>query len=259
MLTKKKEKAEPLQLLSYSKSVPTRVGIISLAGCSMAVLSLLLQLINYGAIHTLSQKQLALVQLTNGNTILARAVEPSERSDEVIKKFVSDTFIRMFNWDGLVQTFNEKGEPVTKPDIGVEVGSIKRGNSKVASKAYDAAFALSENQGFRAAFLKKLASLTPTGIFNGEQQVSLIPRFVSEPRKIRDGKWEVDLVATLVTFNRNDNSGNGIPFNKTITVEAISSPQEIAKDTSALARKIYQVRQAGLEITQIVDLNLGRR
>jgi len=259
METKKKEKAEPLQLLSYSKSVPTRVGIISLAGCSMAVLSLLLQLINYGAIRTLSQKQLALVQLTNGNTILARAVEPSERSDEVIKKFVSDTFIRMFNWDGLVQTFNEKGEPVTKPDIGVEVGSIKRGNSKVASKAYDAAFALSENQGFRAAFLKKLASLTPTGIFNGEQQVSLIPRFVSEPRKIRDGKWEVDLVATLVTFNRNDNSGNGIPFNKTITVEAISSPQEIAKDTSALARKIYQVRQAGLEITQIIDLNLGRR
>ncbi|MBU7587526.1 MAG: hypothetical protein KAF91_32675, partial [Nostoc sp. TH1S01] len=242
MFTKKKEKAEPLQLLSYSKSVPTRVGIISLAGCSMAVISLLLQFVNYGAIRTLSQKQLALVQLTNGNTILARAVEPSERSEEVIKKFVSDTFIRMFNWDGLVQTFNEKGEPVTKPDIGVEVGNLGRGNTKVASKAYDAAFALSENQGFRAAFLKKLASLTPTGIFNGEQQVSLIPRFVSEPRKIRDGRWEVDLVATLVTFNRNDNSGNGIPFNKTITVEAISSPQEIAKDTSALARKIVRIQ-----------------
>ncbi|MHC5748805.1 MAG: hypothetical protein ACYTXT_44655, partial [Nostoc sp.] len=118
----KTQPREPLQLLSYNKYVTTRVGIISLVGFSMAGFSLLLQFLNYGAISILNQKQLALVQLSSGETISARAVDPGQRSDEVIRKFISDTFIKMFNWDGIVQAFNEKGEPITKQDTGVEVG-----------------------------------------------------------------------------------------------------------------------------------------
>lgn len=252
-------KKEPLQLLRYNKSVPTRVGIISLVGFSMAGSSLILQLLNYGAISLLNKKQLALIQLSSGETITAKVVEPYQRSDEVIKKFVSDFFIKMFNWDGIIQTFNEKGEPITKQDSGIEVGRLNsKSNSKVATKAYDAAFALSENGGFRAAFLKKLASMTPSGIFNGDTQVSLIPRFISQPRKIREGKWEIDFIGTLVTFDRDDNSGQGIPFNKTITVVAISNPDNVPT-TSELARRIYAARRAGLEITEIVDLDLGKR
>ncbi|BCL39904.1 hypothetical protein [Nostoc sp. MS1] len=253
-------KKEPLQLLSYNKYVTTRVGIISLAGFSMALLSLILQFLNYGAISSLNRKQLALIQLSSGDTITARAVDPKERSDEVIKKFVSDTFIKMFNWDGLIQTFNEKGEPITKQDTGIEVGRIdNKSNSRVAEKAYNAAFALSENGGFRAAFLKKLASITPNGLFNGESQVSLIPRFISNPRQIREGKWEIDFIGTLVTFDRDDNSGRGIAFNKTIKVSSIDNPEYIPANTSELSKKIYLARKSGLEITEIVDLDLGKR
>ncbi|MFN6568204.1 hypothetical protein [Dendronalium sp. ChiSLP03b] len=254
-----KPKPEPLQLLKYNKSVPTRVGIISLAGFSMAIISLILQLLNYGAINVLGRKQLALVQLSSGDTILAASVEPQSRSNEVIKKFVSDTFIKMFNWDGLLQTSNEKGESITKQDTGVDVGRIERSNGRVATKAYEAAFAISENQNFRAAFLRKLAQMTPAEIFNGNAQVSLIPRFVSEPRQIKNGKWEIDFIGTLVTFTREDNAGNGISFNKTITVEAVSTPKVIPNGTSDMARKIYQARQSGLEITQIIDLNYASR
>jgi hypothetical protein len=254
------QQKEPLQLLSYNKYITTRVGIISLAGFSMAALSLLFQFLNYGAISVLNKKQLALVQLSSGEMISARAVDPGERSDEVIRKFISDTFIKMFNWDGIVQAFNEKGEPITKQDAGVEVGKINnKSNSRVTSKAYDAAFALSENGGFRAAFLKKLASITPTSIFNGDTQVSLIPRFISQPRQLRDGKWEIDFIGTLVTFERSDNSGKGITFNKTITLSSISNPEYIPANTSELAKKIYATRRAGLEITEIVDLDLGKR
>ncbi|MBD2505667.1 hypothetical protein H6G83_34625 [Anabaena azotica FACHB-119] len=257
---KTQPKKEPLQLLSYNKYVTTRVGIISLAGFSMAFISLLLQFLNYGAISVLNKKQLALIQLSSGETITARAVDPKQRSDEVIKKFVSDTFIKMFNWDGLTQGFNEKGEPITKQDTGIEVGRINnKSNSRVTTKAYDAAFALSENGGFRAAFLKKLASITPTSVFNGDAQVSLIPRFISNPRKIREGKWEIDFIGTLVTFDRADNSGKGITFNKTITLVSISNPEYTPANTTELAKKIYSARRAGLEITEIVDLNLGRR
>lgn len=258
MLNQKNQpKKEPLQLLSYNKYVTTRVGIISLAGFLMAFGSIVLQLLNYGAISVLNKKQLALVQLSSGETIAARAVDPKERSDEVIKKFVSDTFIKMFNWDGLVQDF-EKGEPITKPDTGIEVGRLNnKSNSRVTARAYDAAFALSENEGFRPSFLKKLASITPGGVFNGDTQVSLIPRFISQPRQIKPGKWEIDFIGTLVTFERSDNSGRGIAFNKTVTVSSISNPDPT--NTTELAKKIYSARRAGLEITEIVDLNLGRR
>ncbi|RCJ22872.1 hypothetical protein A6770_29350 [Nostoc minutum NIES-26] len=255
-----KQPREPLQLLKYNKSVPTRVGIISLAGFSMATISLILQLLNYGAINVLGRKQLALVQLSDGDTISAASVEPQERSNEVIKKFVSDTFIRMFNWDGLIKTFNDKGEPITKQDTGIEVGKLNsKSNIRVTTSSYDAAFALSERQNFRAAFLRKLASITPFGIFTGEQQVSLIPRFISQPRQVRKGRWEIDFIGTLITFNRTDNAGLGIPFNKTVTVEAISTPQTIPNNTTELSKKIYAARRAGLEIIEIVDLDLGKR
>lgn len=255
---KTKPKAEPLQLLKYNKSVPTRIGVISLVGFSIALFSLLLQVLNYGAVSTLGKKQLALVQLSSGESVIAQAVEPNERSNEVIKKFVSDTFIKIFNWDGLIQTFNEKGEAVTKPDFGVDVG-ITEHNSRVTTSSYEAAFAISEKQDFRAAFLRKLAQMTPPGVLNGDIQVSLVPRFISEPRKIKDGKWSIDLIASLVTFTRVDNAGKGIPFNKTITVEAISTPQQIPDGITTLAKKIYQSRKLGLEITEIVDLNLSRQ
>jgi hypothetical protein len=256
----KTQQKEPLQLLNYNKYVTTRVGIISLAGFSMAALSLLLQFLNYRAISVLNKKQLALVELSSGETITAKAVDQKERSDEVIRRFISDTFVKMFNWDGIVQVFNEKGEPITKQDTGVEVGKINnKSNSRVTSKAYDAAFALSENGGFRPAFLKKLASITPTGIFNGDTQVSLVPRFMSQPRQIKSGKWEIDFIGTLLTFERSDNSGKGITFNKTITLSSISNPEYIPANTSELAKKIYDTRKAGLEITEIVDLDLGKR
>ncbi|MCG6138321.1 MAG: hypothetical protein MET45_27480 [Nostoc sp. LLA-1] len=252
-----KPQREPLKLLSYGDSVSSKFGIITLTAFGFAVLSLLIQLVNYGAIKRLGNQEIpTLIQLSSGETIDAKAVAPTERSNEVIKKFVSDTFIRLFSWDGLVQTFNERGEPITKPDDGI---SIKDGRNKVSTKAYDAAFAITEKEDFRGAFLRKLAEMTPDSVFNGSSQVSLIPRFISEPRKLRDGRWEVDLIATLVTFSRNNNAGEGIPFNKTITVEAVTTPQNLPNGTTELASKIYQARKSGLEITQIVDLDLSNR
>ncbi|MBE9052754.1 hypothetical protein IQ243_20465 [Nostocales cyanobacterium LEGE 11386] len=252
-------KKEPLKLLSYGNSVSTKFGIITVTAFSMALISLLVQFLNYGAIRRLAGQQVpTLIQLSSGETINAKAVAPTERSSEVIKKFVSDTFIRMFNWDGIIQTFNEKGEPITKQDPGVEIREGSK-TGRVTAKAYDASFAITEKENFRGAFLRKLAQMTPNGVFSGDAQVSLIPRFISEPRKLKDGKWEIDLVATLVTFSRSNNDGKGIAFNKTITVEAITTLQSPPEETTDLAKKIYAARQSGLEITQIIDLDLGSR
>ncbi|WP_234419878.1 hypothetical protein [Nodularia spumigena] len=246
------------KLLSSGDSVTTKFGIITLAAFSLALLSLITQFLNYGAIRRLNNQEFpTLVQLSSGETIRAQSVASTERSNEVIKKFVSDTFIRMFNWDGLVQTFNEKGEAVTKPDDGIPIKEGSR--DRITSRAYEASFAITEREDFRASFLRKLAEMTPNTVFSGDSQVSLIPRFISEPRRLRDGRWEIDFIATLVTFSRNNNAGEGIAFNKTITVEAITTPQNLPDETTYLAKKIYAARKSGLEITQIVDLDLGGR
>ncbi|WP_193200315.1 hypothetical protein [Nostoc sp. MG11] len=252
-----KDASTQKSLLSYGSYTSTKVGLVAIAGCSIATISLLIQILNYGAIKRFSNQAPTLVQLASGETAFGKSVNSNERSNEVIKKFIAETFIKMFNWDGLVQTSNEQGEVATKADTGVEVQGLSS-TTKVTTKAFEAAFALSEKANFRAAFLRKLAQMTPSEIFNANAQVSFVPRFISEPRQIGEGKWQVDVVATLITFTRADNAGKGIPFNKRITVEAIT-PLLPSSQPTDLASKVYTSRSSGLEITQIVDLDLSRK
>lgn len=246
--------------LSYGPAIPTRIGIIAVIGCSAGCISLLVQFLNYGAIRRLVKNEVpSLIQLSSGETIYAQAVEPAQRSSETIKKFVSDSFVGMFNWDGLIQKNNAQGKLVIETDPGVEIKGVDNNSiRKVTTRAYEAAFALSEKQGFRAAFLRRLSQMTDPEVFSGNLRVAIIPNYISNPRKIREGKWEIDFQSTLVTFKKLDNAGDAIALNKTVTVEAITTPQKPPRDTSELAKKIYEIRQPGLEITQIVDLNLGK-
>jgi hypothetical protein len=230
-------------------------------GFLMGGISLLIQFLNYGAIRRLATNEIpSLIQLSSGETIYAKAVEPTERSDETIKQFVSDSFVGMFNWDGFIQKNNEQGKLIVETDPGVEIkGLDNEPTRKITSRAYEAAFALSDRVGFRAAFLRRLSLLTDPEVFSGNMRVALIPHYISPPRKISDGKWEIDFQSTLVTFKKLDNSGrDAIALNKTVTVSAITTPQNPPKDTTELALKIYKVRKSGLEITQIVDMNLGK-
>lgn len=258
MLKSSKSKSQPARLLSYGQSTSTPVAITITVIVAANLLSCLLQIINFGVSSGTNRyvKGMTIVQLEDGSTSIAKSVEPKERTHKTIKKFISDSMVKMFNWDGLIQA-NENGENITKPDKGIKVQTTKGADKKIPTKAWEAAFALSENQQFRAKFLQTLAEIVPEGIFNGNAQVSLIPRHISEPRKISDGKWEVDFIATLVTFDSQKNQGGGIPFNKTITVEAIDTPQS-SPGTTELAQKIYSARKSGLEIIEIIDYELGK-
>ncbi|MBD2498350.1 hypothetical protein [Nostoc sp. FACHB-280] len=254
-------KPELNSFLSSGPAVPTRIAIMAVVGCSVACISLMVQFLNYGAIRRLAKQEVpSLVQLSNGETITATAVEPAYRSNETIKRFVSDTFVGMFNWDGLIQKNNAQGKLIVEADPGVEVKGLENQSTlKVTTRAYEAAFALSEKQGFRAAFVRRLAQMIPSEVFSGNMRVAIIPNYISSARKIKEGKWEVDFQSTLVTFKKLDNAGDAIAFNKTVTLEAVTTPQKPPEDISELAKKIYAIRSSGLEITQIVDLDLGKR
>ncbi|MDM9383549.1 hypothetical protein QUB80_22945 [Chlorogloeopsis sp. ULAP01] len=258
-MVKLKAKSQPLRLLSYGQSTSTPVAIATTVGAAAGILSLLLQFIVFGISSGTNRyvKGMTVVQLQDGSISPAKFVGSYERDDETIKRFISDSMIKMFGWNGIIEA-SENGENITKPDRGIDIQTKRNNRKKIPTRAWEAAFALSENQDFRANFIKKLAEIVPSGVFNGEVQVSLVTRHISKPRKIKDGKWEVDYIGTLVSFNRSENQGKGIAFNKTITVEAIDTPKLPAKPTE-LDKKIHLARRSGLEITQIVDYNLGKK
>jgi hypothetical protein len=258
-MVKTKTKSQPLRLLSSGQSTSVPVAISATIAAGTGILSLLLQFVNLGTNSANGKyiKQATFVQLDDGSIKLVKSVAPGERTNKVIKEFVTNSLVKIFNWDGIIKE-DENGNPTQKVDKGVEVQTESKGNKKIPTDVWEGAFTLSENQDFRASFLKKLAETIPEGILNGQGTVTLVTNFVSEPRKIEQGKWEVDVIGNLVTFSTQRNISKGIPFNKTITVAAIDSPQN-PPETSDIAKKIYKAKLAGLEIIQIVDYELGKK
>jgi len=183
-------------------------------------------------------------------------MESFDRTPETIKHFVGQTMALMFNWSGTLPPASEPGQKnVPKPDPGVSIKTerIGSGGDKVTTASWEASFALSES--FRPEFLQKLATLTPRSIFSGGTQVMLMVTHLSEPQQLQPGKWKIKMVANLLTFDQGDNTGKAIPFNKDVYVRSIDTPLlPLPKGVSSLHQTAYQIRQAGLEIYAIRDL-----
>jgi hypothetical protein len=253
-----RSKSQPLRLLSYGQSTSTPVAIASIVAAGGTVVSAILLLVNLGLTSRISShtQGMTVIQSADGSVSQGKFSAPNVRDDETIKTFVSNALIDMFSWSGIV-TSNQQGENSPIPDKGIEI-KTKSGNKRLPTKSWSAAFSLTDDKNFRAEFLEKLATMVPNGVFSSTVQVSLITRHISQPRKIQEGKWEVDYIGTLVSFNSRENQGRGIPLNKTITVAAIDTPK-LSKNPSELDKKIFTARQARLEITEIIDLNLGKK
>lgn len=258
-MLKSKSKSQPLRLLSYGQSTSAPVAITTTVGAVAGILSLLLQFVNFGANSAAAKymKGMTFVQLQDGTTAAAKTLGPGERTNETIKTFVTNSMVKLFNWDGIINT-DENGKLIQKVDKGVEIETENGGRRKIPSDVWEAAFTLSENQDFRASFLKTLASTIPEGIFSGQGTVTIVTNYISAPRKISEGKWEVDIIASLVTFNSERNKSKGLPFNKTITIAAVDTPQN-PPQTTDIAQKVYKAKNSGLEIIQIIDYELGKK
>ena len=256
-MLKSKSKPQLKPLLSYGTITSTPVAIAVSITAIGTILSTFLQFINLGTNLNVNRhvKGMTVVQLSDGTAAAARFVEPLVRDDKTIKRFVSNTMISMFSWNGIVDT-TENGESVTKPDKGIEIPTQNNNKKVIPTKTWETAFSFSEERDFRSNFLINLAELVPSGVFSGQIQVSLIPRHISSPVQIEEGVWEIVYIGTLVSFNRQKNQGEGIPFNKVITIRAIDS-FPLPRKPSELDKTIYAARQSGLEITQIVDYSIN--
>ncbi|NJO65327.1 MAG: hypothetical protein HC836_46715 [Richelia sp. RM2_1_2] len=207
----------------------------------------------YGSYSQLNKKPPpSLVQLETGKAIQVASLGNLDRTPQVVSRFVSDTMTLMMNWSGTLppDTVEENAKPLQ--DKGVDIGQHEARRSKVPLGAWQASYALSSD--FRSEFLKKLASMTPPGVFKGTTQVVLIPLSIQSPTKIEEGKWKVKMIANLNVFDQTNNLGEVIPFNKEIFVRAVVAPSSPV-NTNNLAEVIYQVRASGLEIYAMRDLS----
>ncbi|WP_218082510.1 hypothetical protein [Anthocerotibacter panamensis] len=191
-----------------------------------------------------------LVQLVDGQAVQVGPMDHLERTPEIVRRFVGETMSLMMNWSGTLPPETVEESKVPKPDPGVGIGG-----KRIATATWQAGFALSED--FRRPFMETLAQLTPPEVFGNGTQVVLVVRNIGNPEKIGEGRWRVAMVANVVVFRKDQDSlGKAIPFNKDIYVRAVEASPTL-ENTTPLQKAIYRIRQSGLEIYAIRELEQG--
>jgi hypothetical protein len=217
--------------------------------CLTAFNSLIFLLILFTAfrVNKMAERKTTFAQLLNGETIYVSEQDRNWRYPGVIQKVVSDWTTLTFNWD-------EKLTGTNQPDQGVQVG--KKG--RIPTTAWFASLLLEPE--FAKASLPKIAELVPTSVFTGQIRSTTIISYLSEPRAVRLGEWEIDMVATRILVDRTTGRDERIPFNRTFTVQAVEIPRSpLGKDAPLVEQKIYEMRSSGLQIIRMVEFNPQQR
>lgn len=229
--------------------------LFAVATFGLHLLTLLLLMFQGALLNSLNHKPSpSLVQMLDGHAVTVTPREHLDRTSEAIQRFVGSTMSLIFTWSGSSPI---KAGQATATDQGMQIQLPNTGPRRVSTTTWEASFAFSEE--FRKEFLKKIALMTPQDVFAADTktQAVLLVRRLSEPEKIADGRWKVEMVASLVIFSKTDNVGKAIPLNKQIFVQAIDPPQiPLSQEATPLQQTAYRVREAGLEIYEIRDLEI---
>jgi hypothetical protein len=168
------------------------LALFAIGTFGLHIITFFLLILIYGSYSQLNKKPPpSLVQLETGKSIKVAPLGNSDRTPQVVSRFVSDTMTLMMNWSGNLAPTNVEESTKPKADTGINIGERGLRGNKVTSVAWQASYALSED--FRKEFLKMLADMTPPGVFKGKTQVVLIPLAIQSPIKIAEGKWKVKM------------------------------------------------------------------
>ncbi len=207
----------------------------------------LLTLFTAFRVNKIADRKTTFAQLVNGETIYISEQDRNWRYPAVIQKVVSDWTTLTFNWDDKLTGTNQ-------PDQGIQVGR----NGRIPTNTWFASLLLEPE--FAKTSLPKIAELVPTNFFSGQLRSTTIISYLSEPRAVRPGEWEIDMIATRILVDRTTGRDERIPFNRTFTVQAVEIPRSpLGKDAPLVEQKIYEVRSSGLQITKMVEFNSQQR
>jgi len=243
-----------MQLLKYKQRIDSS-NILPLFAIGTLGLQVLLLLISVGSaisVWSIARKPApAMVQLLDGHSVAMEPVETHQRTPATVRQFTKDSLGLMFTWNSKIQSSKDEansGKSDSVKDPGVSVGT-----GRITTSSWQASFALRED--FRNSFLEQVAKLTPSDVFNGDAQSVLSFESVSQPKLIKPGEWQIDLVANLLIFDSTHPQGKAIPFNKTVFVTAVEPTTDpLAEHSSPIQKAVYHVQASGLQIREIRDL-----
>jgi hypothetical protein len=227
-------------------------GLFLIGTLGLNVVNLLALLSLTVAYHAVaSKKPPTLVQAVDGRSIVVNSMESRDRTPIVIRKFVGDALMLLLSASGKLPASGDKPGVI---DPGVPIQLPNHGQAKVATSAWQSSFALSED--FRPAALESIASLTNPATFSGQAQTMLVMQYVSDPEKVAEGQWKVNIIANLVTVTGTDSKGSSVRFNKEVYLRSIDAP--LPSDAATpLEKAVYTIRQSGLEIYAMKDYTPG--
>ena len=217
--------------LNINKSNTNLIPLFVIGTFSLHLLTLLILMFHGTMLVQVKRKTLpeTLVQLADGRAIGVAATENLERNQQTIRRFVGETMNLMF-------TSSEKLPPrlieeIISPLLAVEF------RQKLESKDNDLNFNNKQERNSRST------------------EKVLVIKKISQPEKISNGEWKVNIFANRLTFKGTEKTGSSIPFNKQILVRAIGG----SKFTSVGAGTpvnlaISGLREARLEIYNICEL-----
>ncbi len=227
------------------------VALCTLITAGISGLALLLQMVILGNVVNIAQKPApSLVQLSDGQAIKVKAIGSTDRSLEVVQNFTTDSLIMLMSWTNELPTI--KGQAKTD-DKGFLV-KTKTGEKLITLGTFQASFVFSDQ--LRDEMVKILAEMTPPDVFKGTIKTTLKFQHVTIPTLIEQGKWRVNVVGTLLQYQPGRGDTVKIPFNKEMIVKSIDTPTIPAggKFSNELEAVVYNIRQAGLEIVAMKDL-----
>jgi len=216
------------------------------------------------------------VQLLDGQVVEMGEMERNYRTPQTIRRFIFESLSLLFNWNGFkpMTTIEEANRPELDPGINVEKGLVPTG-------AYYASFAFRD--GLRTSLLNQIAGIVPRELVSGVRtggrtnpnptpqsspsrmeiqrsapnvQTVLVIDFISNPKSVGSGKWEVDVVSTLLEIRPGRNAQEISKFNKTLVIVAVEPlTQDLTQDLKYY-QPLINIRATGLQITEIKDLQL---
>jgi len=210
---------------------------------------------NSSAIHNFSREQLATIQLCDGSALYAKHRFSNEREDLVIQDFTQQFVSLLWTWDGK----NPSKKPMSKKEDqkNLDPGIKAENGQKVPISGWAASLMM--NPKLANNFLNELSSPQslhiPKGYFSGNFNTTVKVRYVSIPRQLIPGIWEVDVVSDRLIFNKRKNRQlKPIPFNRTLRIKAITiSHSPLKEDANPLDRALYAINAKGLEVETILD------
>jgi hypothetical protein len=227
------------------------VAVVALISIGISGLTLLLQIIVVGSIVSIARKPApSLVQLSDGQAIKVQAVGSDERAPDVVQRFTTDSLIMLMSWSNELPGANGEQKSI---DPGSLV-KTKQGEKRITTAAFQSSFTFSDE--LRDELIKILADMTPADVFKGDVKTTLKFQHVTLPTPIGNGKWKISVIATLIQYQRGRGDTIKIPFNKELTIQAIDTPAlpKAGKFANELEALVYTIRQAGLEITSMKDI-----